>query len=104
MFNSIEDCQKACEVGPNMEMQPPAPVAPEQIAEPNTSQSNNVFPGIKIEIPMIPGSNVETKSNGGNECPRGVLRVMCLVDPCQVAKCDAFPTAHCIPSYCGGWD
>ena len=28
--------------------------------------------------------------------------VQCFVDPCEVAKCPAYPGAECVPNYCGG--
>ena len=28
--------------------------------------------------------------------------VSCLIDPCKLAKCPAFPDAKCVSEFCGG--
>ena len=35
-------------------------------------------------------------------CPRCTQPVNCLVDPCEVTRCRAFPDAKCRADYCGG--
>ncbi|CAF1224435.1 unnamed protein product [Rotaria sordida] len=40
--------------------------------------------------------------NKSAPCPPGQTEVQCFVDPCQVAKCPAYPNAKCVSNYCGG--
>ncbi|GMH38578.1 hypothetical protein BSKO_06462 [Bryopsis sp. KO-2023] len=35
------------------------------------------------------------------ECPPGVPKVTCILDPCRLATCSAFPTAVCESNFCG---
>jgi len=35
-------------------------------------------------------------------CPPGVPRVSCFRNPCDGARCRAYPMAYCTPNYCGG--
>ncbi|XP_072014296.1 uncharacterized protein [Amphiura filiformis] len=35
-------------------------------------------------------------------CPPGVSTFNCFVDPCQTARCPAYPNARCVSNYCGG--
>lgn len=37
-----------------------------------------------------------------NECPPDQPLNRCLVNPCDVASCDADDNARCVPNYCGG--
>ena len=35
------------------------------------------------------------------ECPDDEVQVNCLVAPCDVTMCPAFPAARCVDDYCG---
>ncbi|KAK3605484.1 hypothetical protein CHS0354_001472 [Potamilus streckersoni] len=53
---------------------------------------------------FIGGKNVTSVCEGADEppCPEGSTRVECKVDPCEVTKCPQYPSARCVPNYCGG--
>ncbi|XP_077979849.1 uncharacterized protein LOC144435157 [Glandiceps talaboti] len=35
-------------------------------------------------------------------CPDGSTPVQCIIDPCAIASCEAYPEAECRSNYCGG--
>ncbi len=53
---------------------------------------------------FVGSKNVTKMCEGDDEppCPEGSTRVDCKVDPCEVTKCPQYPSARCVPNYCGG--
>ncbi|KAK3580546.1 hypothetical protein CHS0354_009502 [Potamilus streckersoni] len=48
------------------------------------------------------GCGYECTKASNTQCPDGSSPVQCLINPCVVTDCPAFPNATCLANYCGG--
>ncbi|XP_078000283.1 uncharacterized protein LOC144452853 isoform X2 [Glandiceps talaboti] len=71
---------------------------------PNARCKFNFCGGCNTEFFGEDGNKVDCGNGGAYEsadCPLGVPRINCRVDPCEGARCEANPTAKCKGNFCG---
>ncbi|KAL3885493.1 hypothetical protein ACJMK2_025546 [Sinanodonta woodiana] len=57
---------------------------------------------ILLVFVLIVPSEMMARPKKINSCPDGSHEVQCITNPCEVARCPAYPEANCVANYCQG--